>query len=75
MTRQQPRFQPSQGTRACPGCPRAVARRFGLRMTQGDGVIFVWVTHQFNTTTSMGCLTLNVLPATVQPLDVKRPMA
>jgi hypothetical protein len=28
--------------------------RLGLRMTQGDGVFFVWVTHQFNTTTSMG---------------------
>ena len=27
---------------------------FGLRMTQGDGVFFVWITHQFNTTTSMG---------------------
>jgi hypothetical protein len=32
----------------------AFAGSFGLRMTQGDGVFFVWVTHQFNTTTSMG---------------------
>jgi hypothetical protein len=34
--------------------PLAMSISFGLRMTQGDGVFFVWVTHQFNTTTSMG---------------------
>jgi hypothetical protein len=34
--------------------PLAMSISFGLRMTLGDGVFFVWVTHQFNTTTSMG---------------------
>jgi hypothetical protein len=34
--------------------PLASRSSFGLRMTQGDGVFFVWITHQFNTTTSMG---------------------